>query len=166
MVFDVVAEGFRLLTACLGLGDINLLRLGSLGQRLQRRLGLEPLAEVPVGVQGTDHRRQPHDLQNQQRTVPAGLLQRNGGGKKTVGGMEDIQLCGKEEQSGKQQQADIGRLAVLCPGQELQHSAAAENTKPEKSHLGRQKEQIQQRAPDKTGKERRLHGVDDAEGEL
>ena len=102
MVFDVVAKGFRLLVARLGLRNINLLLMGRLGQRLQFRLGLKTLAELAVGIQGTQQCRQPHDLQEQQRTVLANLLQRNGGGKKAVGGLEDIQLCGEEKQSGKQ----------------------------------------------------------------
>ena len=102
MVFDVVAEGSRLPVAGLGLGNVDPLRPGRLGQRLQLRLRLEALAEMTVCVQGTQQRRQTHDLQEQQRTVPADLLQRNGGGKKAVGGLEDIQLCGEEKQSGKQ----------------------------------------------------------------
>ena len=44
MVFDVVAEGFCLLVARLGLRNINLLLMGRLGQRLQFRLGLKTLA--------------------------------------------------------------------------------------------------------------------------
>ncbi len=50
MVFDVMAEGFRLLIARLGFRNINLLRMCRLGQRLQLRLGLEALTELAVGI--------------------------------------------------------------------------------------------------------------------
>ena len=50
MVFDVVTEGLRLLVTGLGFRNINLLLMGRLGQRLQLRLGLEPLTEMTVGV--------------------------------------------------------------------------------------------------------------------
>ena len=53
MVFDIMAEGFRLFIACLGFRNINFLRMCRLGQRLQFRLGLEALAEMTVCVQGT-----------------------------------------------------------------------------------------------------------------
>ena len=161
MVFDVMAKRFRLFIAGLGFRNVNLLRMGRLGQRLQRGLGLEPLAEMTVGVQGTQQRRKPHDLQEQQRTVLANLLQRNGGGKKAVGGLEDIQLCGEEKQSGKQQESDIRRLAVLRPGQELQHSIIAAGAQHKEQELCRQKQRIKQRTANEAGKERRLHRVDD-----
>ena len=103
MIFDVVAEGLCLLVTRLGLGDVDFLRARRLGQRLQIHLSLKAPAQLAVGVQGTQQRRQSHDLQEQQRTVPANLFQRNDGGKKAVGGLEDIQLRGKEKQSGKQQ---------------------------------------------------------------
>ena len=125
MIFNIVAEGLCLLVARLSLRNINLLLMCGLGQRLQFSLGLKAPAELAVGVQGTQQRRQAHDLQEQQRTVPANLFQRNDGGKKAVGGLKDIQLCRKEKQSGKQQNSDIRRLAVLCPGQKLQHSVIA-----------------------------------------
>lgn len=62
VVFHIVAEGAGLLVARLGLGDVDLLRLGCLGQGLQVRLGLKALAEMTVCVQGTQQRRQPHNL--------------------------------------------------------------------------------------------------------
>ncbi len=74
MIFNVMAEGFRLLVARLCLRNINLLLVGRLSQRLQLCLGLKALAELAVGIQGTQQCRQPHDLQEQQRTVPADLL--------------------------------------------------------------------------------------------
>ena len=92
MVFDVMAEGFRLFIASSGLGDIDLLRMGRLGQRLQLRLGLEALTELTVCVQGAHQRRQSHHLQEQQRTVLSDFLQRDDGGKKAVGGLENIQF--------------------------------------------------------------------------
>ena len=152
-----MAEGFRLLTARLGLRNIDLLRLGSLGQRLQRGLGLEPLAEVPVGVQGTQQGRQAHNLQEQQRAVLSDFLQRDDGGKKAVGGLENIQFRRKEKQSGKQKKSDIGRLAVLRPGQELPCGIIAAGAQREEKNLRRQKQQVQQRTSDQGGKERRLH---------
>ncbi len=166
MVFDVVAKGFRLLVARLGLRNINLLLMGRLGQRLQLRLGLKSLAQLAVGIQGTQQRRQAHDLQEQQRTVLADLLQRNDRGKNAVGGMENIELRGKEEQTRKQQKSDIRRLTVLRPGQELQHSIIAASAQHKEQELCRQKQEIKQRTPDEAGKERRLHRVDDPEGEL
>ena len=166
MIFDVVAKGFRLPVTCLGLRNINLLLMGRLGQRLQLRLGLKALAELAVSVQGTQQRRQAHDLQEQQRTVLADLLQRNDRGKKAVGGMENIELCGKEEQTRKQQKSDKRRLTVLCPCQEFQYSMVTTDAKSEEKGLCHYKQQIQQRASDKVRKKRRLHRVDDPEREL
>ena len=94
------------------------------------------------------------------------LLQRDDGGKKAVGGLEDIQLRGKEEQHRKEQQARIGRLAVLRPGQKPQYSIVAADAQRQEKNLRRQKQQIQQRISHKLGKERRLHRIDDPEGEL
>ena len=122
-----MAEGSRLLIAGFGLGDVDLLGLRRLGQGLQFRFGLKPQAELTVGIESTQQRRQPHDLQEQQRTVLSHLLQRKAGVKKAVGALEDIQLRGKEKQARKQQQADVGRLIALCPGQELPHGAVTAN---------------------------------------
>ena len=79
MVFDVVAESSGLLVARLGLGDVDLLGAGRLGQGLQLRLGRKAPAELPVGVQGAEQRRQPYQLQQQQGAVLADLFQRDNG---------------------------------------------------------------------------------------
>ncbi len=131
------AEGFRPLVTRLGFRDIDLLRMCRLGQRLQLRLGLEAQAEMAVCVQGAQQRRQTHSLQEQQRTVPSDFLQRGDGGKKAVGSLENIQFRREEKQSGKQQESDIGRLAVLPPVQESAHCAATAETLNEKNDLRR-----------------------------
>ena len=94
------AEGFRPLVTRLGFRDIDLLRMCRLGQRLQLRLGLEAQAEMAVCVQGAQQRRQTHSLQEQQRTVPSDFLQRDDGGKKAVGGLENIQFRREENSPG------------------------------------------------------------------
>ena len=96
----------------------------------------------------------------------ADLLQRNDRDKKAVGSMENIELRGKEEQTRKQQESDIGGLTILCPRQEFQYSMVTTDAKSEEKGLCHYKQQIQQRASDKARKERRLHGVDDSERKL
>ena len=100
-----------------GLSNVNFLSLGCLGQRLQFNLSLKAPAELPVGVQGAQQRRQPRDLQEEQRAVLTNILQGKVGDKKAVGGLEDLQLRPKEKQPRKQEKPDIRRLAVLRPGQ-------------------------------------------------
>ena len=80
--------------------------------------------------------------------------------------MENIQLRGKEKQSGKQQKSDIRSLAVLRPSQEFQYSMVTTDAKSEEKGLCHYKHQIQRRVSDQAGKERRLHGVDDPKREL